>query len=148
MFDPEKAIREWRRSLQKNATITESDIAELESHLRDEMDRRTAAGADPESAFRAALDRSAAPDALGAEFGKSRPRPGRGSFPSTPRRFLVGLFPAYLRLAIRRTVKHKGHSLLQRTGPDRRLGRLRARPSLRPLRDERRYVPQGRRPDL
>jgi len=105
MFDPEKAIREWRKSLQKNATLSESDIAELEAHLRDEMDRRAAAGADPESAFRAALDLSAGPDALGAEFGKSRRRRG-------PRSALLGLFPAYLRLALRRTVKHKGHSLI------------------------------------
>lgn len=106
MFDQEKAIRDWRKSLQKNATLSESDIAELESHLRDEMDRRIAAGADPESAFRAALDLSAGPDALGAEFGKSRRRP-RGA-----KNALLGLFPAYLRLALRRTIKHKGHSLL------------------------------------
>ena len=65
----------------------------------------SAAGADPESAFRAALDLSAGPDALGAEFGKSRRRRG-------PRSALLGLFPAYLRLALRRTVKHKGHSLI------------------------------------
>ena len=106
MFDPEKAIRDWRKSLQKNAELGDSDIAELESHLRDEMDRRAAAGADPESAFRAALDLSAGPDALGAEFGKSRRRRGGA------RSALLGLFPAYLRLALRRTVKHKGHSLL------------------------------------
>jgi putative ABC transport system permease protein len=105
MFDPEKAIREWRRSLQKSTTLTESDIAELESHLRDEMDRRTTAGADAESAFRAAVDKSAAPDDLGAEFGKSRRH-------RSPRNALLGLFPAYLRLALRRTVKHKGHSLI------------------------------------
>ncbi len=106
MFDPEKAIRDWRKSLQKSAALSDSDIAELESHLREEMDRRSAAGADPESAFRAALDLSAAPDALGDEFGKSR-RLRRGL-----RSALLGLFPAYLRLALRRTVKHKGHSLL------------------------------------
>ncbi|MCK7476767.1 MAG: ABC transporter permease [Candidatus Moduliflexus flocculans] len=105
MLDPEKAIRDWRKSLQKNAALSDSDIAELESHLRDEIDRRSAAGADPESAFRAALDLSAGLDDLGAEFGKSRRRRG-------PRNALLGLFPAYLRLALRRTVKHKGHSFL------------------------------------
>ncbi len=106
MFDPEKAIRDWRRTLQKSATLDESDIAELEGHLRDEMDRRVSAGADPESSFRAALDLSAAPDTLGDEFGKSRRLRGGA------RSALLGLFPAYLRLALRRTVKHKGHSLL------------------------------------
>jgi putative ABC transport system permease protein len=105
MFDPEKAIREWRRSLQKNVTIDESDVAELESHLRDEIDRLTAAGEDLESAFRAALEGSAAADVLGAEFGKSRSR-------RSPRSILPRLLPAYLRLAFRRTVKHKGHSLI------------------------------------
>ena len=105
MFDPEKEIRDWRRALRKNASIDENDIAELEAHLRDEMDRQAAAGADPETAFRAALGRSAPADALGAEFGKSRSR-------RLPRGALVGLFPAYLRLAIRRAAKHRWHSLV------------------------------------
>jgi putative ABC transport system permease protein len=105
MFDAEKAIRDWRKSLQRTATLSESDIAELESHLRDEMDRCTAAGESIESACRAAIALSAGPDALGAEFGKRRP-------PRGPRGAFLSLVPAYLRLALRRTVKHKGHSLI------------------------------------
>ena len=112
MFDLEKEIRKWRRSLQKNASLGENDIAELESHLREEMARQAASGVDEESAFRAALDLSAAADVLGAEFEKSRRRRGKEALLRRPRSFLAGLFPSYFRLALRRMVKHKGYSLV------------------------------------
>jgi putative ABC transport system permease protein len=112
MFDLEKEIRKWRRGLQKNASLRDGDIAELESHLREEMARQTASGADDETAFRAALARSASSDALGAEFKKSLPRRGGSPASRGHRNFLAGLFPGYLRLALRRMVKHKGYSLI------------------------------------
>jgi putative ABC transport system permease protein len=101
MFDMEKEIRKWRLELRKNVSLRDGDIAELESHLREETARRIEAGTDEESAFREALAGSAPAEVLGDEFEKSGPRSA-----------LLSLFPAYLRLALRRTVKHKGHSLL------------------------------------
>ena len=106
MFDLEMEIRKWRQGLRKNASLRDGDIAELESHLREETARRVGSGADEESAFRAALSRSASADLLGAEFTKSLPRRGGRSS------FLAALFPGYLRLALRRMVKHKGYSLI------------------------------------
>jgi putative ABC transport system permease protein len=106
MFDLEKEIRRWRQGLRKNASLRDGDIAELESHLREDVSRRVASGAGEESAFRAALSGSASSDALGAEFTKSLPR--RGGSPA----FAASLFPGYLRLALRRMVKHKGYSLI------------------------------------
>jgi putative ABC transport system permease protein len=102
MFDLEKEIRDWRRDLQKNGAFEEGIIAELESHLREEVARRTGRGASEEAAFRAALHDSGSAETLGAEFVK-----GRGQ-----RVRLAGLVPSYLRLAVRRMVKHKGYSLV------------------------------------
>ncbi len=55
MFDLNQAIRKWTRRLRRNDTMEEADVAEMESHLRDEIDRQLAAGLDVEAAFRAAL---------------------------------------------------------------------------------------------
>jgi len=112
MFDLENGIRKWRRALQKNASLREGDIAELESHLREETARQVGSGLDEEAAFRAALARSASSDVLGAEFKKSLPRRGGRAASRGPLNFLAGLFPGYLRLALRRMVKHKGYSLI------------------------------------
>jgi len=112
MFDLEKEIRKWRRDLQKSSSLRDGDIAELESHLREEIARQAASGSDDETAFRAALSRSASADALGAEFKKSAPRRGRSLASRGPRSLLAGLFPGYLRLAMRRMIKHKGYSLI------------------------------------
>ncbi len=112
MFDLEKEIREWRKALQRNQAIEDGDLAELESHLREDIVVRTEAGAGEEDAFRAALAESAHPKALGEEFMKSRPRGGRGALSPTPWEFLSGLLPSYIRLALRRMIRQKGYSLI------------------------------------
>ena len=91
MFDLEKAIRNWRRSLQKKRRVREGDIAELESHLREEMDRQVASGLDEESAFRAALERSASIRRPGRRV-REKSRRGGSAAPGAPN-FLAGLFP-------------------------------------------------------
>jgi hypothetical protein len=93
MFDLEKEIRLWRKGLQKNASLRDGDIAELESHLREEIARQAASGADIGAAFRAALSQSASAEVLGAEFGKSAPRRGSNPRLRGPRKLLAGLIP-------------------------------------------------------
>ncbi len=112
MFNLEQEIRKWRRALRRNPSIEDGDLAELESHLREDIARRTAAGAGDEEAFRAAVMESAPADILGAEFQKSRP--GRGRIPSSPKPWnvLSGLFPSYFKLALRRMARQKGYSLI------------------------------------
>jgi len=39
MFDLEKAIQEWRKSLFRSQNMEEADVTELESHVRDEINR-------------------------------------------------------------------------------------------------------------
>jgi hypothetical protein len=112
MFDMEKEIRKWLNALRRNSSIEDGDLAELESHLRDDISRRTAAGAGDEEAFRAALKESTPADILGAEFEKSRPRRGQRSASPKSWIFLSGLFPSYFKLALRRMARQKGYSLI------------------------------------
>ena len=68
MFDLEKAIQEWRKALKRNESFEEAFIVELESHLRDEVDRLRRGGAAVEDAFREAAAGIGEAGDIGAEF--------------------------------------------------------------------------------
>ena len=70
MRDIERRIAEWRRTLAENAGCTDDVLDELESHLRDEVDRLVQAGESEGRALDLALARLGTPKALGAEFAK------------------------------------------------------------------------------
>lgn len=70
MPDIERRIADWRRALAETAGCDNEVIDELESHLRDEMQRLVQAGQPEERAFDLALFRLGPPQALGAEFAK------------------------------------------------------------------------------
>ena len=67
MFDLEKAITNWRRGLE-TGPLAEEAIDELESHLRDEIDRRLREGQTESQALAAAVDRLGEIPALQREF--------------------------------------------------------------------------------
>jgi hypothetical protein len=70
MFDLEEGIRHWRQA-QAHALGGSAEILdELESHLREEVQRLIAAGQTPASAWETALARLGDPRQLAAEFGK------------------------------------------------------------------------------
>jgi hypothetical protein len=70
MFDLEEGIRHWRQA-QAHALGGRGEILdELESHLREEVQRLVAAGQTPAGAWEAALARLGDPRQLAAEFGK------------------------------------------------------------------------------
>ena len=58
MFDLEKSIKKWRKSLRKNQALEDGYIAELESHLRDEFENLRNSGLGEEDAFDRASDRA------------------------------------------------------------------------------------------
>lgn len=51
MFDLEKQIHSWRDHLRANGNLSDTDIHELENHLRDEIKGLTAAGLAPDESF-------------------------------------------------------------------------------------------------
>jgi len=106
MFDLEKAIRAWKRSLEKNPSLEDTYISELEAALRDEVADRVKRGESPEEAFRQARSGMGEPQAIDAEFAKVR----------SPRRFGGALFGNYVRVALRKMRRQKGYSFITVAG--------------------------------
>jgi hypothetical protein len=74
MSDFEAEIAEWRCQLFTAGIKDVEVLEELESHLREEIDRGLRAGADPRRAFQTAADRFGRFQALKAEFDKIEKR--------------------------------------------------------------------------
>ena len=70
MFDLEKAIAEWRREMLATGIKTPAPLEELESHLREEIERQVKSGLDELSAFHLAVQKIGAPSSLQTEFKK------------------------------------------------------------------------------
>jgi len=115
MFDLEKAIREWRKALFRSPNMEEADVAELESHIRDEVDRLVNEGRDEEAAFRKAMEDPISVEALDAEYGKVRRlRLDRPSW--HPARLLPSFAWSHLKIAVRKMRKQKAYSLINIVG--------------------------------
>jgi Cytochrome C assembly protein len=88
MFDLEERIRHWRQAQAHALGGRVEVLDELESHLREEMQRLVTAGQAPASAWETALARLGDPRQLAAEFGKvSAP----GALTWVPARVVVAL---------------------------------------------------------
>jgi hypothetical protein len=70
MFNAETAIAAWRQQMLAVGMTTPVPLAELETHLREEIDRRTQAGQEESDAFQAALQSLGSVDVLRTEFEK------------------------------------------------------------------------------
>lgn len=115
MFDLEKAIREWKKTLFRSQNMDEADVAELESHVREETKRFVSEGLDEEAAFRRAIEDPASIEVLEAEFAKLR----RLNI-DHPRWHPVRLLPAFawshLKVAVRKMRKQKTYSFINTAG--------------------------------
>jgi hypothetical protein len=74
MFDLESQIRGWRSDLAAAMGNVPEPLDELESHLRDDIDRRIQLGADAQSAFEAARAQLGEAGRLAQEFAKTSDR--------------------------------------------------------------------------
>ncbi len=70
MFDLEASIAQWRRELQAAGLLQFATLYELETHLRDEIDRQLQMGSDIQRAFDLAVAEIGDPNALNHEFAK------------------------------------------------------------------------------
>lgn len=115
MFNLEKSIREWKKTLFRSQNMEDADVAELESHVRDEIDRLRAEGLDDETAFRKAVDGPAAAEILEAEYAKVRRF--RGDKPRWhPVRLLPSFAWSHLKIAFRKMRKQKAYSFINIVG--------------------------------
>jgi hypothetical protein len=70
MFDLEQAIADWRRHMASQGISAPEVLEELESHLRDDVDRLTRTGLGLREAFDTAVKAVGQPDDLKVEFRK------------------------------------------------------------------------------
>jgi putative ABC transport system permease protein len=72
MFDLKTTIQDWKRKLRRNPAFEDGDIAELESHLRDEIERLKTEGLSEEEAFQKASEEIGEAENIGQELYKTR----------------------------------------------------------------------------
>ncbi len=101
MFDLEKAIKEWKQSLRKNRGYEDGDIEELESHLRDEIDRLKESGDSEESSFLRAKKTIGEFEAVGEELYKNRSNRINPTPPWQQKSWMPIMLPNYLKIALR-----------------------------------------------
>ncbi|MHA1943389.1 MAG: ABC transporter permease [Candidatus Thorarchaeota archaeon] len=116
MFDLEHSIKKWKKILRKNEALEDGYIAELESHLRDEIDNQMKLGTSEEEAFKKAVKIVGQPEGLGEEFYKSHTRHLSGRPPWNPPRFMPELIWNYMKIALRRIKRQKGYSFINIAG--------------------------------
>jgi hypothetical protein len=71
MRDLDQLIAEWRRELSEGGLKSPQALDELESHLREDVQRQVKAGATPDQAFASAVRRLGPIHALNVEFRKA-----------------------------------------------------------------------------
>ncbi len=115
MFDLEKAIGEWKKTLFRSENMEEADVAELESHVREERARLVKEGFDEAAAFRKAIEDPASAEALEAEYAKVRRlRLDRPAW--HPARLLPVFAWSHMKIASRKMRKQKAYSLINTVG--------------------------------
>ncbi|MBN1270779.1 MAG: ABC transporter permease [Candidatus Aminicenantes bacterium] len=114
-FDLEKAVQKWKKGLYACDSIEDSDITELESHLRDEIDQLKKEGFDLETSFRKAAEKSAAPESLREEYKKLRIQSNSRPF-WHPSRFMPSLIWNTMKIAFRKIKAKKGFSIINISG--------------------------------
>lgn len=117
MFDLEKALAAWRRTLEHNPSFLSDDIEELERHLRDQVSALRDQGWDVERAYRHALAEMGPYGATEAEYRKVFWRKARRrSALAAVLGVRVQLWKAYFKLAYRNLLKDKLSSAINIVG--------------------------------
>jgi len=116
MFDLEKAILHWRKTLNKNDALEDGYKEELESHLRDKVEHLRDLGFSEIEAFEEAVKKIGEPPSIGSEYFKTDTRhiSGRPSWQKS--RWLPPLFSNYLKIGLRKIKRQKIYSLINIAG--------------------------------
>ncbi|MGB2905914.1 MAG: ABC transporter permease [Candidatus Aminicenantaceae bacterium] len=115
-FNLEKALHNWKKSLYQSENMEDGYVEELESHLREEIQRHQDTGIGEEAAFKQAVQGLGSVQDLGSEYEKARTRDINGRFLSVSRRWIPGLLWSYGKLALRKLRRQKGYSLINIAG--------------------------------
>ncbi len=116
MFDLEKEIKNWKRSLLKQDVLEDGLLAEIESHLRDAYDEGRSAGLDDAAAFRAAVEQVGSAERIASEQRKNRELGLNRRSPLRPGRFMPALVWNYIKSALRSVRRAKGLTVINIAG--------------------------------
>jgi len=116
MFDLEKEIRKWKKSLQKHEVFENGLVADIELHLRDAYNAQRQTELTEEDAFRQAVEQVGTAESIAAEYKKNRLVMLNRRSPLRPGRFMPALVWNYVKTALRTIRRHKGYSLINVSG--------------------------------
>ncbi|MGB2908896.1 MAG: ABC transporter permease [Candidatus Aminicenantaceae bacterium] len=116
MFDLEKSIKDWRRSLNLNESLEDGAKTELESHLRDKIEYLLNQGRSEEEAFAEAVAKIGTADTLGTEYFKATTRHLSGRPPWQKSRWLPPLLSNYIKIGLRKVRRQKVYSFINIVG--------------------------------
>jgi putative ABC transport system permease protein len=112
MFELERAIQQWKKALWKNEALEDGYVAELESHLRDEIGRLIASGKSEERAFKEASAGIGETNRIADDYYKTSTRRLSGRPPWKKKRFIPELLANYFKITIRKIRRQKGYSFI------------------------------------
>ncbi len=115
-FDLERAIADWSRGMKRGGALEDGMIAELEAHVRDEVDDLVGSGIDPEAAFHKVTASVESAERVGREDFKTR---ARGLIMAPPQRsngFSPALLLSSVKVTLRKMRRQKWYSLLSVAG--------------------------------
>jgi len=116
MFTIENAIQNWKHQLRANPAFEDGDIAELESHIRDEINRLIKAGATEEEAFREAVNEIGKPDSIGDELYKNRTTRVHATPSWKQKSWMPSILPNYIKVALRNFRSNLAFSIINVLG--------------------------------
>ncbi len=116
MFDLEKAIKGWIKSLHKYEVFEDGLIADLELHLRDAYDSQRKKGVSEEEAFRLAVAQVGTAKSIAAEYTKNRWAGLDRRSPLRLSRFIPPLVWNYIKIVLRKIRRQKGYSFINIAG--------------------------------
>jgi len=116
MFDLEKAIKDWRKALNKNEALEDGYKEELECHLRDKIDYLIGLGSSEEKAFEEAVKKIGESGSIGEKYFKTDTRGASGCPPWKKSRWLPPLFSNYFKIGLRKIKRQKFYSVINIAG--------------------------------
>lgn len=116
MLDLEKAIKDWRKALNKNEALEDGYKEELECHLRDKIDYLIGLGSSEEKAFEEAVKKIGESDSIGEEYFKTDTRGASGHLPWKKSRWLPPLFSNYFKIGLRKIKRQTLYSIINIAG--------------------------------
>ncbi len=116
VFDLDRAVADWSRGMKRGGALEEGTVAELEAHVRDEVDDLVGSGMDPKDAFHKVTAAVESADRVGREDFKTR---ARGLIMAPPQRsngFSPALLVNSIKATLRKMRRQKWYSLLSVAG--------------------------------